>query len=296
MTDAFRMTQSVKRFPGFQLGPLDLALEAGKIMGYVGANGAGKTTTIHCLVGLLRADSGQIEVFGRPNDLDRPAWKLDIGYVGEQHVFYERWSAAENLNFLAGFYPAWSDRKAQELAKRLRLPLDKRARDLSTGNRVKLSLVAALAHSPRLLLLDEPTAGLDPVIRLEVLEELMEVIQDEERAIFYSTHILADIKRLVDELVFLNEGRITLRTTKEDLLDKWRKITFRTSQACESIAASVSHLREGQEHQVISFDHESTLAQLHEMGAEIREVAHLPIEEIAVQIIKGGPHVAVDQG
>lgn len=296
MTDAFRMTQSVKRFPGFQLGPLNLHLEAGRILGYVGANGAGKTTTIHCLVGLLRTDAGRIEIFGRPNDLNHPAWKRDIGYVGEQHAFYERWSAAENLRFLSSFYPDWSDRKAQDLVRRLRLPLDKRARDLSTGNRVKLSLVAALAHAPKLLLLDEPTAGLDPAMRLEVLEELMEVIQDEERAIFYSTHILGDIKRLVDELVFLEEGRILLQTTKEDLLAKWRKITFKTGRDCAALPAAVSHRREGQEHQVTSSDHAATILQLREMGAEIREVAPLAIEEIAVQIIKGGTHVAVDQG
>jgi ABC-2 type transport system ATP-binding protein len=288
VTNAFRITRLVKRFPGFQLGPLDLSLEPGRIMGYIGANGAGKTTTMHCLVGLLRMDEGTVEVFGRPNDLNRPAWKLDVGYVGDQHVFYERWTAAENLKFLSGFYPGWSEEKVRDLARRLQLPLDKRARDLSTGNRVKLSLVAALAHSPKLLLLDEPTAGLDPVIRLEVLDELLEVIQDEERAIFYSTHILADIKRLVDELVFLTEGRIVLRTTKEALTESWRRITFRSDADGIAVAAAVSHRREGREHQVVSSDHAVTLGQLQAVGAEICAVQPMALEEIAVEIIKGG--------
>jgi len=295
VTNAFQINRMVKTYPGFQLGPLDLALEPGKIMGYVGVNGAGKTTTMYCLVGLVRADAGEVKIFGRPNNLNRPAWKLDVGYVGDQHVFYERWTAEENLNFLVRFYPGWSAGKAQDLARRLRLPLEKRARDLSTGNRVKLALVAALAHSPKLLLLDEPTAGLDPVVRLEVLDELMEVIQDEERAIFYSTHILADIKRLVDDLVFLDQGRIILRSAKDDLVEKWRTITFYSDRTIGAVDAAVQIRHEGRAHQVISSDHEATLAHLRTLEVEIRELHYLPVEEIAVQIIKGGSRVAAGQ-
>jgi ABC-2 type transport system ATP-binding protein len=251
---------------------------------------------MYCLVGLVRPDSGGVDIFGRPNDLNRPAWKRDIGYVGDQHVFYERWTAEENLNFLARFYPDWSTQKAQDLARRLRLPLEKRARDLSTGNRVKLALISALAHSPKLLLLDEPTAGLDPVVRLDVLDELMEVIQDEQRAIFYSTHILGDIKRLVDELVFLDQGRIIMRTTKEELVEKWRSITFKADRETGAIPAAVQVRQEGRAYQIISSDHEATLAHLRSLEADIREVHYLPVEEIAVQIIKGGSRVVADQG
>lgn len=296
MSAAFEFRQTVKRFPGFQLGPLDLALEAGKILAYVGLNGAGKTTTLNCLVGLLAPDAGRITVFGRPNDPRDPAWKHDLGFVGDRHVFYERWSAAENLRFVSGFYPAWSDRKAAALSARLRLPLDKRARDLSAGNRVKLSLVAALAHAPRLLVLDEPTAGLDPVVRQELLDELMEVIQDEERAVFYSTHVLADIRRLADELAFLDQGRVALRATPDDLEAAWRRINFRSGREVPAVAAVVHHRREGRDHQVISPDGAATLAHLSELGVEVGEVSRLGVEEIAVHILRGGRHVAPDQG
>ncbi|MBP7867699.1 MAG: ABC transporter ATP-binding protein [Acidobacteria bacterium] len=294
MSAAFEFCQTVKCFPGFQLGPLDLALDPGKILAYVGVNGAGKTTTLNCLVGLLKPDAGRITVFGRPNDPRDPAWKQDIGFVGDRHVFYERWSAAENLRFLAGFYPAWDDRKAGALAARLRLPLQRRARDLSAGNRVKLSLVAALAHSPRLLVLDEPTAGLDPVVRQELLDELLEVIQDEERAVFYSTHVLADIRRLADELAFLDEGRVTRRATPADLEGAWRRINFRSDRDDLSVLATVSHRREGREHQVVSEDGAATLAHLAELGVEVGEVSRLGVEEIAVYILRGGRHVAPD--
>jgi ABC-type multidrug transport system ATPase subunit len=99
MPSAFSFKNVVKRFPGFQLGPLDFELQPGIVLGYVGPNGSGKTTTMQCLVGLLRVDEGEMEVFGRRNDPNRPEWKLDIGYVGDVHVFYENWSGEKNLRF-----------------------------------------------------------------------------------------------------------------------------------------------------------------------------------------------------
>jgi len=217
---AFQYKNVIKTFPEFKLGPLNLDLEPGTVLGFVGPNGSGKTTTIQCLVGLLRADSGEMEVFGRPNDLNKPQWKLDIGYVGDIQVFYERWTGQQNLDFLSRFYPNWSNERVHELAKRFNLPLHKRAKDLSTGNRVKLSLIAALSHSPRLLLLDEPTSGIDPVVRMEVLDVLFEILETGERAIFYATHILPEISRLADELAFIEKGKIWL-SRKALLEDPW---------------------------------------------------------------------------
>ncbi len=295
MEKAFRYKNVIKTFPGFKLGPLNLALEPGTVLGFVGPNGSGKTTTIQCLAGLLRPDSGEMEVFGRSNDLNKPEWKLDIGYVGDIQVFYERWTGQQNLDFLSQFYPDWSDGRIHELAKRFNLPLQKRAKDLSTGNRVKLSLVAALAHSPRLLLLDEPTSGIDPVVRTEILDVLFEILESGDRAIFYATHILPEISRLADELAFIDNGNIWLRTPKEDLTEKWRKITFTLARNDIGLKSIVSHYREGHHHQVISTDFEITLKNLHEWGAKNIQENHMTIEEIAVQILKGGSDVATAQ-
>ncbi len=292
MENAFHYKDVIKTFPGFKLGPLNLELAPGTVLGLIGPNGAGKTTSIQCLVGLLRADSGKMSVFGRPNNLNKPAWKQDIGYVGDVHVFYERWTGQQNLRFLSQFYPNWSDDKAAELANRFQLPLDKRAKDLSTGNRVKLSLVSALAHSPKLLLLDEPTSGIDPVVRTEVLDVLFEILETGDRAIFYTTHILPEISRIADELAFIDDGQIWLRTPKEDLNDRWRKITFRLAMENIAVESVVSHRREGNDHQVVSSDFESTLRQLRELGAENIQDVRMSIEEIAVQILKGGKGVA----
>lgn len=292
MEKAFQYKDMIKSFPGFKLGPINLELEPGTVLGLIGPNGAGKTTSIQCLVGLLRADSGEMRVFGQPNDLNKPEWKLDIGYVGDVPVFYERWTGQQNLRFLSQFYSDWSHEKAAELAQRFRLPLDKRAKDLSTGNRVKLSLVSALAHSPRLLLLDEPTSGIDPVVRTEVLDVLFEVLETGERAIFYTTHILPEISRLADELAFIDGGQIWLRTPMEDLIDRWRKIIFRLDAENIAFESVVSHRKEGKNHQVISSDFKTTLRQLQELGAENVQDMRMTVEEIAVQILKGGKHVA----
>jgi len=286
MTKAFRLKDVVKTYPEFQLGPLNLELEPGIVLGYIGPNGSGKTTTMHCLTGLVKADEGEMEIFGRSNNPHKPEWKLDIGYVGDIHVFYERWTAEKNLKFLSQFYPNWSDKRVQELAKRFQLPLNKRAKDLSSGNRVKLSLVGALAHSPKLLLLDEPTSGLDPVVRAEALDILFEVLEDGERAIFYSTHILSDISRLADELTFIHNGQILQRTAKDDLTDQWRKISFKLSKENIVFESAVSMTKEGNDYQIITSNYKATLKQLGSLGAENIQESRMTIDEIAVQILK----------
>jgi len=287
MTKAFSFRDVVKTYPEFRLGPLNLELEPGIVLGYIGPNGSGKTTTMHCLTGLVKAESGEMEIFGRRNNPHKPEWKLDIGYVGDVHVFYERWTGEKNLKFLSQFYPDWSDERALELAKRFRLPLNKRAKDLSSGNRVKLSLIGALAHSPRLLLLDEPTSGLDPVVRTEVLDTLFEILEDGERAIFYSTHILSDISRLADELAFLDDGQVIQRSAKDDLTDRWRKISFRLDRKLDKVEGVVTDQQEGKDHQVISLDVGSTMQQLRDLGAKNIQENRMTIDEIAVQILKG---------
>ncbi len=213
--------------------------------------------------------------------------KPHIGVVGEEHGFYHAldrgrepaggWLVAARLLAGAG---AAHGRAPRTAARR-------KVEELSRGNRAKLAIVAALAHAPRLLLLDEPTAGLDPVVRADVLDVLWELLEDGEHAIFYSTHVLSDIARLADELVFLSDGRVLQRTAKDDLIDVWRRISFRLAAAGDlALPAVVEHRQVRLEHQVTSRDHEATLAALRALGAESIEVARLSIDEIAVEILR----------
>ena len=281
-----------KNFPGFQLGPLDLVLEPGTVLALVGPNGAGKTTTLNCIAGLMVPEVGQVEVFGLPVHPARPAYRRDVGYVGETSGFFQRFTARRNLDFLAGLLPGWSQDRARRLADRFDLPLDKAVQNLSRGNRTKLALVAALASGPRLLLLDEPTAGLDPLVRSEVLDVLWEVTEDGEHAVLYSTHVLSDINRLADELAFLRDGQIVLRSGREELSDRWRRVSFRLQGEANDLPGVVDHHHVRAEHQVITQCGEATLRQLNDLGAEAIEVSRMAVDEIAVQILKEGHHVA----
>jgi len=291
-TSAARLSGLTKRWPGFQLGPLDLILEPGTVLALVGPNGAGKTTTLNCMAGLIVPDEGCTEVFGAPVHPTRTEYRRDVGYVGEESGFFQRWTAGRNLDFMAKLLPGWSRDRARRLVERFALPLGKPVNKLSRGNRTKLALVAALAYGPRLLLLDEPTAGLDPVVRTEVLDVLWEITEDGEHAVLYSTHILSDISRLADELAFLRDGQLVLRTGRDELSERWRRVSFRLPAKDVELAGVVEHHRVRAEHQVITRDAKATLQQLTELGAEAVEVSRMSVDEIAVQILKEGHHVA----
>jgi ABC-2 type transport system ATP-binding protein len=289
---AARLSGLVKRFPGFQLGPIDLVLDPGTVLALVGPNGAGKTTTLNCMAGLLVPDEGITEVFGAPVHLSRVEYRRDVGYVGEESGFFQRWTAGRNLDYMAKLQPGWSKDRARRLSERIALPLDTPVNKLSRGNKTKLALVAALGYGPRLLLLDEPTSGLDPVARSEVLDVLWETTEDGEHAVLYSTHVLSDISRLADELAFLRGGQLVLRTGRDELGEHWRRVSFRLHDDSLELPGVVDHRRVRAEHQVITKDAEATLQQLGRIGAEAVEVSRMSVDEIAVQILKEGHHVA----
>jgi ABC-2 type transport system ATP-binding protein len=271
---------------------MDLVLEPGTVLALVGPNGAGKTTTLNCMAGLIVPDEGGTEVFGAPVHPARTEYRRDVGYVGEESGFFQRWTAGRNLDYLARAIPGWSHDRASRLTERIGLPLGKPVNKLSRGNKTKLALVAALAHGPRLLLLDEPTAGLDPVVRSEVLDVLWEITEDGEHAVLYSTHVLSDINRLADELAFLRDGQLVLRTGRDELSESWRRVSFRLQAEDVDLDGVVEHRRVRAEHQVLTRDAEATLKQLARLGAEAIEVSRMSVDEIAVQILKEGHHVA----
>jgi ABC-2 type transport system ATP-binding protein len=281
----------VRKFKDFTLGPVNLDLEPGAVVGLIGPNGSGKTTLINTIVGLLRMNAGSVEIFGRKTDQEDIKWKFDTGYVGDEHVFFELWNGEMNLKFLSQFYPKWSWDKTYGLAKKFKLDLKKRANKLSKGNRAKLALISALSYSPRLLLLDEPSSGFDPIVRSEFLDALWEINEAGDTAIFYSTHILSDISRIADELVFIVDGQLVTRNKKEDLLDKWRQISFISDSDIREIKNVVNIKRQDNYYIVISSEYEKTVESIKKYNARDIQVSPMMIDDIAVQILKGYENV-----
>ena len=213
-----------KRYTHFSLESIHLELPTGSIMGFIGANGAGKSTTIRILMGLVHQDAGTVRVLGHTMPADQAAAKLDIGFVSEDMRLYGQATLAWHMEFLKPIYPRWDQSYAESLAKRFDLKPQQKIKGLSHGQRVKAALLLALARRPRLPVLDEPTTGLDPVARVEVLGELMAALADEERTILFSSHNTLDVEQISDQITFIDRGRIIDSDNKEAFLDRWRRL------------------------------------------------------------------------
>jgi ABC-2 type transport system ATP-binding protein len=213
-----------KIYPHFTLDNLSFELPTGTIMGLIGANGAGKSTTIRILMGLVHQDQGQVSVLGRQMPREQAAAKLDIGYVSEDMRLYGSATLAWHMKFIRSIYPQWDQPYSETLLRRFDLKPQQNIKGLSHGQRVKAALLLSLARRPRLLVLDEPTTGLDPVARQEVLGELMAVLADEDRTILFSSHNTLDVEQISDQITFIDRGRIIASDNKETFLDRWRRL------------------------------------------------------------------------
>lgn len=214
----------VKRYDRFTLGPVSFSIPRGYIMGFVGQNGAGKSTTIKCIMNLTDFEAGNIRIFGLDSRRDCLTVRNRIGYVSEDQYFYEDMTVEWTSSFVAGFYPEWDWQYFNSLTKKFELDGRKKIKELSKGMKVKLSLAQAMAHRPELLILDEPTSGLDPVVRADLLEVFMDIIQDERCSIFFSSHITSDIERVADYVTVIDHGKLVLSRDKNSLLENYKVV------------------------------------------------------------------------
>ena len=218
--NAFELRHVSRSFGDFGISDLNLTLPGGCILGLMGENGAGKSTTIRLLMNTLRRDSGEISVLGVDNrSPEFSAVKQEIGVVLDEAHFPETLNAREVGQMLALTYTGWEGETFQGYLDRFQLPEQKLFKDFSRGMKMKLAIAAALSHRARLLILDEATAGLDPIVRDEVVEVFREFVCDDDHSILICSHIVSDLEKLCDYAAFLHQGRLLFCEEKDALLD-----------------------------------------------------------------------------
>lgn len=210
-----------KDFKDFSLKSLSFHLPRGYVMGFIGPNGSGKTTTIKLIMNLLRKDRGEIKVFGLDHQEHAQEIKNRIAFVFDENHYYEELSIRDMGRIVASFYSSWEPKVFAQCLKDFDLNPKQKIKQLSKGMKMKFSLAVALSHQAELLIMDEPTAGLDPLVRYELLEVLTTMIQDERKSVFFSTHITSDLDKIADFVTFLDHGQMVLSAPKDDILERY---------------------------------------------------------------------------
>jgi ABC-2 type transport system ATP-binding protein len=277
-----------KAYRFFELRHVSLQVPAGHIVGLVGPNGAGKSTLMRILMAMVRQDRGVVRVLGRTMPDGQEAAKREIGYVSEDMRLYPNATLDWHMRFVASMVPVWDEDYARTLLGRFDLRSGQVIRAFSHGERVKAALLLALSRRPRLLVLDEPTTGLDPVARHEVLTELLAVVADEERAVLFSSHNTHDVEQISDRIVFMDRGRIIEASDKETFLQRWRRVHLELPPGTEvPTVEGVVQVRTSGKLAVVTARTfaPDLVASLTAGGATVRDVQRMTLEEIFVATV-----------
>lgn len=281
--NAIEVRNLSKRFDKFQLKNVNLTLPKGCIMGFIGENGAGKTTTIKLMLNQLWADAGMIRILGLDHKKDEKKLKDQIGVVFDESYFHENIKPAHISKIMNKIYTQWDEPLFYQHLERFRLPADKVTKNFSRGMKMKLSIATALSHHPKLLILDEATSGLDPVVRNEILDLFLEFIQDEDHSILFSSHITSDLEKVADYITFLHEGEVIFSESKDVLLYDYGLLLcgaedFNTVEKGDIIG-----------HRKSRFGHEILVKDKEQMKRKYKgfTIDNISIEEIMLFYVKG---------
>lgn len=283
MNPALCLHDVTKRQGRFQLGPLTLTVPRGAVLAFVGPNGAGKTTTLDLLMGMGRADGGRIEILGRDLAHDEVAIKERTAYVNPDLNFQPWGTVGRVLDFVSGFYPDWSDTRCDSLLKTFGVERRERINALSFGARMKVALITALARDAELLLLDEPTTGLDVAARLALFEEILTFVKREDRTVIISSHQLSDLERLADHVAILAKGQLLSMGRMDELVDRYRAVDVQGSPS--ALPPGVKLLSRDDDRLRLLLDlHAATPVRLAQNGLTILAEAPMTLEEIFVAL------------
>ncbi len=248
MTDfenAIEIANLIKKYDGFTLDNVNFNVPKGSIMGFIGQNGAGKTTTIRALLNIITVDSGKIQLLGMDNIKDEIEIKKRISVVFDELPFQDIFSAKQIARILCDIYPKWDNQVYEGYLERFQLPMKKKVGEFSKGMKMKLQIATALSHGAELLIMDEATTGLDPVVRNEILDIFLEYLQDENHSILMSSHITSDLEKVADSVTFIDKGRILISGYKDEILEnhgviKCSKKDFQDIEKEDFISARLS--------------------------------------------------------
>lgn len=235
-TAAVSLREVTKSYKHFRLSNIDLEIKPGTVNGLIGPNGAGKSTMMRIMMGLVTPDQGTVSVLGQPISSREASAKRDIGYFSDDMRLYRSESIAFHMQFIRSLFPSWDEVYAQQLLDRFGLIAHQKIKGLSHGQRVKSLLLLILARRPKLLILDEPTNGLDPVAKQEVLSEFMQIVKDESRTILYSSHNTQDVEQISDTITFIDRGRVIASDHRDEFIDGWRRFKLQAPQEWQAPA------------------------------------------------------------
>lgn len=268
------------------LDDVSLTMPRGCVFGLVGENGAGKTTLIRHVLGLLRAEPGNVRVFGLDPVVNPPGVLSRIGYLSESRDLPGWMRIDELLRYTQAFYPQWDESYAESLRKQFALEPSAKIKNLSRGELAKAALLIALAYRPELLVLDEPSSGLDPVVRRDILEAIVRTVADEGRTVFFSSHLLDEIERVSDRIAMMVNGRVVLDGGLDEIMGAHHHLTLRFPQAqavTPRIARALSVRGAGQEWSVLcNGGRQEVLSDAAKLGAQVVEQRAPTLDEIFV--------------
>ncbi|MDO5548225.1 MAG: ABC transporter ATP-binding protein [Eubacteriales bacterium] len=285
MENILELQQVSKTFPNadFVLDNVSFSLPYGTIMGFVGENGAGKTTTIGCIMNTLSKDSGTVKLFGTEMQEEDTALREKIGIVYDGDNFPPYLTAEEVSQIMQGMYANWDPALFHQYLQRFHLPPKQKIKGYSRGMTMKLAISAALSHHPQLLILDEATSGLDPIMRDEILDVFLDFVQEEDHSILLSSHITSDLEKIADYLTFIHGGKLILTETKDNLMYHYAVLRCRESQFLALDPADILAYRKRDfQIDVLVSDGKAAQRKYKDVIAD-----HVSIDEIMLLLVKG---------
>jgi ABC-2 type transport system ATP-binding protein len=282
--------QVVKRRGELTVGPLNLEIPKGYVTAIVGMNGSGKSTLMNLLLGILHPDQGEIRIEGmRYDPANDEGWKQQLGYVPELPSTEDDFETAEQLAKIASYwYSSWNWQLYRKLAAKYEVPPTTKLKKMSKGMRRKLEIALALAHQPKVLLLDEPSSGLDPIAWRSMIEDVQEVLQDGEHTAIIATHVIEEVRRLADYILFIHQGQVMSMVEKDQLFDSWKEYWINGVMAEDLVGAPglADTIQERSLVRVIAHDARKLEPFLEDEGLEVVKTQALPLDEVMIYMIK----------